>query len=274
MRKLASRPWFWVALALLGLVVWLFIWPVEEVRTWRLVPSEAFLVASFDLSDPGASEVATRFLTARGLPKLAVPLLMPGRLTFSYGPDSKLLIADMGRKVRLARLLLGLSRWPHRALGGSILLAERRSYLDEAVGQYRSRSSRWMRTEVIVRGFEGRDGFFVVDNREGHLSGFVRRMEERFEFSAFPSVDDVTMIVGYIELEGGMGRGRVSFFCRDGKVEGLKSDVRYIYGMARRKLRAYGLELRGRVGTEPGVVGLEFELEGVPEAVARVLSRT
>ena len=296
-RRSTSRPVFWVVVALgalmLGLAVWL-LWPIEEISMWKLIPSEAFLVASFDLSsdNPGVSEllgrakeVAIEFApTWKGLfLRGAFPFLLPKRLTLSLSytrdvPPRFLVIADVGRKARVIKLLAKASRPPlaYSTLGGSMLFADDPSFVEEAFDRYASSAfSRWTKImDGLVRRSEQRDGFFLVDNRNGVLSELVRRLERRFEFAAFPSVDAVTVITGYIDLRRkDVGSGSVSFFYKDREnVEKLSSDVKFIYGAVRRKLKAYDMDLRGKVRTEPGAVRLDFELRGIAGAAAGLFS--
>lgn len=277
-------PKFWIIVGLgvlfLALAVWLFVWPIEHVPLWRLVPSEAFFMASFDLSSQGMSGIIGKLEEAIvGLVpswkgfflKVSFPFLLPNRITMSHRPNA--IIVEMGRRIRAVKPLIGLSGFPlaYRTFGGSILLARSSSLLEEVAG---SRGpSRWTRMGGSFGRLEGRDCFFVVDNGDGALSEFVRSMEERYEFAAFPSVDAVSVVAGYVDFEGeDFGRGRISFFCKDGNSDRLRSDVRFIYGAIRRKLRPYGVGLKGRVETEPGAVSLDFKVEGVADAVVRVLS--
>jgi hypothetical protein len=114
---------------------------------------------------------------------------------------------------------------------------------------------------LLLQSLEGRDAVLHVDNRGGGMTALITEASEKFSFAAFPSIDAVTSIEGRVELQPGAIGCSAVFSCgNQGRLEEVKSDVKFLYGALRRIARAADLDMRGDVVAEGKSVRLEFEM--------------
>jgi hypothetical protein len=123
--------------------------------------------------------------------------------------------------------------------------------------------------EDIVSQSEGdTDASVVGTNRTAELTGIIQAVEDRFAFALMPSVDALSAFAIQTTLLAGDIVGTAEFNYTDPErvAEGY-SDVRYLRGAVRRKLRGMGLELDAEVAEEESRVTMEFTVPGLAEYV-------
>lgn len=121
---------------------------------------------------------------------------------------------------------------------------------------------------LLFQALQQKDARLYADNGKGGLSDLFHTAEEKYAFAAFPSIDAVNTIEGSIRvLPDGMSGGAV-FYCRGTeKLEDVKSDVKFIYGALRRKLRASDLDMKGEIAVEGKSVRFDFTIPGFAQAL-------
>jgi hypothetical protein len=111
------------------------------------------------------------------------------------------------------------------------------------------------------------DVSILVDNSKGKLSAIVKDFEEKFAFAAFPSIDYVTSISGNLNLLNEEMDSSFTFYCSSpDRLVDVRSDVKFIYGAIRRKLKASGINMKGQVQVEEDTVIFNFKVTDFMEA--------
>jgi len=114
------------------------------------------------------------------------------------------------------------------------------------------------------------DAFFFADNNSEELTDIFGAIQEKYAFAAFPTIDSVSMIVGYARLLPGQIQGSVLFYCSDSaQISSVKSDVKFIYGAMRRKLKPSDVELKGDVMIEGKAVVFNFDVPNYTDALMK-----
>ena len=121
---------------------------------------------------------------------------------------------------------------------------------------------------ILLQASAQKDGFLYVDNNDGKLSRVIQKVEEEYAFAAFPSVDSVTTIDGYIGLLPEAVNGTLQFYCKDNdRLDDVRSDVKFIYGAMRRKFRASDINLKGDIQTEDNSIKYSFQIPDIMEII-------
>jgi len=114
------------------------------------------------------------------------------------------------------------------------------------------------------------DAFFFADNNSEDLTDIFSAIQEKYAFAAFPTIDAVSMILGYTRLLPGQLSGTIVFYCSDNThLDGVKSDVKFIYGALRRKLKPSDIELKGDILIEGKTVVFTFEVPDYKGAIMK-----
>jgi hypothetical protein len=122
---------------------------------------------------------------------------------------------------------------------------------------------------VLLQASAQKDIFLYVDNNYRKLSRVIQKVEEEYAFAAFPSVDSVTTIDGYIGLLPESVEGTILFYCKDtDRIDDVHSDVKFIYGAMRRKFRASDIELQGDVQIGKNNVKFSFKIPDIMEIIS------
>jgi hypothetical protein len=146
----------------------------------------------------------------------------------------------------------------------SVQASYKRYYENESVDPYCKYLS-----GVLFQASAQKDVFLYVDNNDGKLSRVIQKKEEEYAFAAFPSVDSVTTIDGYIGLLPESVEGTLKFYCKDtGRIDDVRSDVKFIYGAMRRKFRASDIKLKGDIQIEDNNVKFSFHIPGIMEIIS------
>jgi hypothetical protein len=104
------------------------------------------------------------------------------------------------------------------------------------------------------------------------MTALIVEASEKFSFAAFPSIDAVSSIEGRVELHPEEIGGSAVFHCRrSGRLEEVKSDVKFLYGALRRIARAADLNMQGDVIIEGNSVRFEFR---IPEYIGALFAPT
>ncbi len=107
-----------------------------------------------------------------------------------------------------------------------------------------------------------------LSNSDGGLSPLVKKIEEDFAFSAFPSIDAVEKIEGegFFEMEQIDINAR--FHSNDAaEIDQIKSDVRFLYGAMRRIVKSFDITMKGNVDINKESVDWSFYLENYRPAL-------
>jgi len=122
--------------------------------------------------------------------------------------------------------------------------------------------------EVLHQASMQRDASLYVDNNDGDLSKIFQTVEEKFAFAAFPSIDAVATIKGEVCILTEQVTGNITFYCRESeKLRDVRSDVKFIYGALRRKLRASDIDMKGNVQIEGNTVEFDFQIPDFMDSI-------
>lgn len=114
---------------------------------------------------------------------------------------------------------------------------------------------------LLYKGACDVDGFFFMDNLEGNVTSMIQPLEETFSFAAFPSIDRVSMIAGWIDCSaGGLNIDSAFFTNAEFGLAQVQSDVRYLYGALRRILRSSDIGMKGEISSRSHSVLLQCRL--------------
>ena len=106
-----------------------------------------------------------------------------------------------------------------------------------------------------------------------HGSTILVEIEEKYAFSPFPSMDAVELVYGSILLSEKEASGHITFLSNDTpRLREIRSDVKYIYGVMRRKFKPSGITLEGDVKTEGSRVQFDFRVPDYINAVIKQLN--
>ncbi len=159
-------------------------------------------------------------------------------------------------------------------LGNSIIAATSASALESCIGnsadEKRETPDRVDLGTLFLSSSIEEDAFFFADNNSGDLTDIFGAIQEKYAFAAFPTIDAVSMIVGYARLLPGQIQGTIMFYCSDSaQIRSVKSDVKFIYGAMRRKLKPSDVELKGDVLIEGKAVVFTFDVPNYTEALMK-----
>jgi len=122
--------------------------------------------------------------------------------------------------------------------------------------------------EILNPGQKRADISMLVDNNKGKLSAIIKPYEEKYTFAAFPSIDYVTSISGNLNLIDEEMESSITFYCTSpDRLADVRSDVKFIYGAIRRKLKASGINMKGEIRVEENSVIFNFKITDFMEAV-------
>ena len=122
--------------------------------------------------------------------------------------------------------------------------------------------------EILSSDQNGADIYLLVDNNGGKLSRIIKSYEEKYTFAAFPSIDYVTTINGHLSVLNEEMDSSITFFCSSpDRLIDLKSDVKFIYGAIRRKLKSSGINMKGEILVEKDSVIFNFKITNFMDAV-------
>lgn len=114
---------------------------------------------------------------------------------------------------------------------------------------------------LLIQSLLERDAVLYVDNAGGKMTALIEEASEKYSFAAFPSIDAVSAIEGRAELRPETLDGSAVFYCRGpGRLEEVKSDVKFLYGALRRVARAADMDMQGDVLIEGNAVRFEFRI--------------
>jgi hypothetical protein len=124
--------------------------------------------------------------------------------------------------------------------------------------------------EMLRQASMQRDASLYVDNNDGALSKIFQTVEEKFAFAAFPSIDAVATIKGEVRILTEEVTGNITFYCSESeRLRDVRSDVKFIYGALRRKLRASDIDMKGTVQIEGNTVEFDFQ---IPDFIDSIFS--
>jgi hypothetical protein len=248
-----------------------------------------------------------RFMIKRVLSSFLPERLVAIAVAGSEAKPEALLIVRMGSVIRLAKLFpgqidralfegqdfneekirghhvkyaetthnrMGLSAYT--IIGKSIVIGSSYAVLQDALISYPASSIDETKpqhlTPLFLRGSDQHTIFMFADNGARDLSKIVSFIEEKYAFAPFPSMDAVEMVYGYISISEEQVSGQIIFLSNDaGRIREVRSDVKYIYGAMRRKLKASSVELEGDVQTQGSRVQFDFRVPDHIDAMINYL---
>ena len=237
-----------------------------------------------------------RFIIKRALSSFLPERIVAIAVAGSEAKPEALLIVRMGSVIRLAKLIpgqidrafferqdfkeekirghhvkyaetahnrMGLSAYT--IIGKSLVAGSSSAVLQDALTGYPSRDTDETRpqhlTPLFLRGSDQQTLFMFADNGARDLSKIVSYIEEKYAFAPFPSMDAVEMVYGNISISEEQVSVQITFLSNDaGRLREVRSDVKYIYGAMRRKLKPSNIELEGDVQTQGSRVQFEFRV--------------
>jgi hypothetical protein len=154
---------------------------------------------------------------------------------------------------------------PYAVVGNTVVIGNSLRAVKESFDSYRggrSLDAAGLRLNgLLVQSLEGRDAVLHVDNGGGEMTALITEASEKYSFAAFPSIDAVSSIEGRVELRPEELGGSAVFRCgRPGRLEEVKSDVKFLYGALRRIARAADLDMQGDVVAEGNTVRFDFQI--------------
>ena len=220
----------------------------------------------------------------RGEPQILVILSMwkvIRLLKLATGPfDRALFEGAESLKVRVDRHIFrsrrngedGMRPTAYTIVGNNLLLGSSLSLLKDSFRAYTHTLRRDAEEEylsgLLLQASSRRGGSLCVDNTQGHLSKIFKAVEEKYSFAAFPSVDAVSTIMGDVHVFPEELNGSLTFYCdSDEKLADVRSDVKFIYGAMRRKLRASDLDMKGIISVQGNSVKFDFQIQDFMNAL-------
>jgi hypothetical protein len=187
-------------------------------------------------------------------------------------------------KERIARQTLrslpdakaSLSPSAYAIIGNTLVLGTSRAAVLDCSTTYmtmrQGNDARSAFSATLQRAREGHDPALYVDNSTGGMSRLVNKASEKYAFAAFPTIDAVSLVTGSFKILPDSIGGTLVFSSSSlAQVEGIRSDVKFIYGAAKRVARAAGLNMKGEVDVKENEVLLNFQIPdylGAPSAPA------
>ena len=161
-------------------------------------------------------------------------------------------------------------------IGTTLVAGSSYAVLQDALTSYPSSSIEETRpqhlTPLFLRGSDQQTLFMFADNGARDLSKIVSYIEEKYAFAPFPSMDAVEMVYGNISISEEQVSGQIIFLSNDaGRLREVRSDVKYIYGAMRRKLKPSNIELKGDVQTQVSRVQFNFRVPDHIDAMINYL---
>jgi hypothetical protein len=159
-------------------------------------------------------------------------------------------------------------------LGNSIIAATSASALESCFGNFTGEKNRTsdrvdLGTLFLSCPME-EDAFFFANNNSEDLTEIFGAVQEKYSFAAFPAIDAVSMILGFARILPGHIQGTIMFYCSDSaQIRSVKSDVKFIYGAMRRKLKPSDVELKGDILIEGKAVVFTFDVPDYTDAIMK-----
>jgi hypothetical protein len=159
-------------------------------------------------------------------------------------------------------------------LGNSIIAATSAPALESCIGNFTDEKEKTPGGvdlgTIFLRSSVKEDVFFFADNNSEDLTKIFNAIQDKYSFAAFPTIDAVSMILGYVGLLPGQVQGTILFYCSDSaQIRSVKSDVKFIYGAMRRKLKPSDIELKGDVLIEGKTVVFTFHVPDFNDAIMK-----
>ena len=166
-----------------------------------------------------------------------------------------------------------LSFSAYAVVGGTLVMGTSRTAVLDICAQYpnggQESGARSAFREKLKLAQGGRDASLSVDNGAGGMSRLVDTASAKYSFAAFPSIGAVATISGSLQMLPDTIGGTLAFVSASpAQVEGIRSDVQFIYGALKRVARAAGLGMKGEVNAQEGAVLFHFQLPGYMEALS------
>jgi hypothetical protein len=224
-------------------------------------------------SDPSGGEAA--LLVYADLGRLSKVLRLAGDLAAGslLGGEGPIVKEVSGGKVVRSRAGDGPGFAAYAVVGGTLVLGTSRAAIVDCCARYAGKDAvdggqaAWSASLEKATSYRG--AYLYADNRDGSLSRLVNAATARYSFAAFPSIDSVASINGTILVLEGEIKGRMTFASTSGEgIETIASDVRFIYGAAKRVARSAGLKLQGEILEDGGKAVFDFSLPGYMEALS------
>lgn len=159
----------------------------------------------------------------------------------------------------------GMRPTAYTIVGNNLLLGSNLSLLQDSYRDYArtlhgDAEDEYM-SGLLLQASSQRGGSLCVDNTQGLLSKIFQEVEEKYSFAAFPSIDAVSTIMGDLRILPEELNGSLTFYCSsDDKLPEVRSDVKFIYGALRRKLRASDIDMKGAVAVQGYSVKFTFQI--------------
>ena len=158
-------------------------------------------------------------------------------------------------------------------IGGTLVLGTSRASILEICALHAGKDAPDTQRDAwgaaLVKAMSMRGAYLYADNRGGALSRLVNDATAKYSFAAFPSIDAVSAISGSIVILESAANGKLVFESSSkGQSEVIRSDVQFIYGVAKRIARSAGIRMLGEIETKDGDLAFSFSLPGYMEVLS------
>jgi hypothetical protein len=127
-------------------------------------------------------------------------------------------------------------------------------------------------TPIVLQGVHQQSIIFFADNGSRYLSKLEAYIEEKYAFAPFPSMDSVELMFGSVELTEGEVKGVITVLGNDpDRLREIRSDVKYLHGAIRRKLRPSNIDMEADIQVQHSRVQFTFSVPSYIEAMLNTL---
>ncbi len=285
MKKLSRFISLGLLSAMLAAVIW-YNWPQKTEDRFLYLPEKSLAYGQFciDWREKGPAELFDVFwkkMTAANpqlrssLARKIVLSMLPQDILFSviYDQDyarlekqpDYIVIIDLGKKTRLIRLVLGFASL--KGVGfdknKSLKISNNLLVLRSAAIDQRSLSAAEIATiRSIFKPYTREELNIYVTNKQGELSKFAKQLEEKNNFSFFPSIDSVE----YMQISGKLAtadqvKGKIAFVSKYiADVDKIGLDALFLNNVLMRLLLGVGVTYEGEVTFLANFVEINYQV--------------
>ncbi|MBI5554896.1 MAG: hypothetical protein HY920_03455 [Elusimicrobia bacterium] len=270
--------------AILAAVIW-YNWPQKQEDRFLYLPEKALVYGQLciDWREKGPAEFFAVFwkkLTAKN-PQLSNSLArkivlsrLPQDVLFSVIYDQNyarlkkqpdyVVIIDLGKKTRLVRLALDIAslKGINLVKSKSLIISNNLLVLKSVAINQTSPAAETATIRALFKPYTREELTVYITNKHGELSKFAKYMEEKNNFSFFPSID----LIEYMQISGKLTtadqiKGKISFVSKYiADVDKIGVDALFLNNMLMRMLLGAGFTYEGDVTSLANFVEINYQV--------------
>ncbi|MFH1142811.1 MAG: hypothetical protein V1695_03805 [Candidatus Uhrbacteria bacterium] len=290
--KIINKILRFISIGLLGIllvaIVW-YNWPQKQEDRFLYLPEKALVYGQLciDWREKGPAELFDVFwkkMTAmnpqlsNNLARKFVLSMLPQVVLFSviYDQDyarlkkqpDYVIIIDLGKKMRLVRLVINIAslKGSGSRKNESLRILNNLLLLKPATINQRSLPPVEAATiRALFRPYTREELNVYITNKHGELSKFAKHLEEKSNFSFFPSID----LVEYIQLSGKLAtadqvKGKITFVSKYiADVDKIGVDAFFLNNALMRLLLGAGFAYEGDVTSLANFVEINYQVHNL-----------